>query len=95
MIVEAQILGFGEPSEKKVTADEAHCHLQRRFPQASPPVGYLCGRNQMRNAIADATGCSLMQAEALFDQLNQQGRVDYQGDNFALETVPASWKIRR
>jgi hypothetical protein len=93
MIVEAQICGFGEPSDKTVTIDEALRHLKRRFSLANPPVGYLGGRTQMRNTIADATGCSLLHAEAVVDQLHRQDRIRYEGDNFALETVPASWKI--
>lgn len=56
-------------------------------------MGYLSGLTQMRNAIADASGCSLLTAELLVERLEREGYVTYGGDTYAPETIPSSWSI--
>jgi hypothetical protein len=52
--------------------------MRSRF--ESPPAGAVVGRTQMRDAIAEHLGCSLLQAEQLVDTMIARGLVRLERD---------------
>ena len=93
MIDIKQVVVGQETEERTISAREALGVLQRSFSKSTPPVGYLSGLTQMRNAIADDTGCSLLKAELLVEHLEEKGHITYGGDTYAPEVIPGSWSI--
>ncbi len=93
MILEEQILGRDSQPDADLTTENALGILRKRFSPADPPTGYLQGRTEMRNSLADQTGCSLLHAETVIERLLKAGKLHYHGDSFAAEEVPASWTI--
>lgn len=91
MIVERQIIG-GSP-DPHLDTRQALRILQTAFPPNRPPEGYVVGRTQMRNALAEATGCSLLHAEDLIRNLIERGLVHYDGQPMQLENAPTFWSI--
>lgn len=92
MIVEQQLWGARE-EDAHTDEPSARAALRRSFSDGSPPMGYVIGKTQMRNAIAEQTGCSLAHAESLLDGLERSGKLHYSGDNFSAERLAASWQI--
>lgn len=92
MIIERQIIGTSATDASRLTPDAAMEHLKRAFSQ-EPPLGYVTGKTQMRNAIAEATGCSLMQAETALERLERDGKVSYLGDHFSIDQLQQCWQF--
>lgn len=95
MIAENQIIGAGKPQDPHVDLRRALRTLQTEFPPDRPPQGYILGRTQMRNALAETTGCSLLHAEDLIMNLINQNLVRYDGHPMRLETAPSYWTIEQ
>lgn len=93
MIIETQIIGTETDKDESLTTESALEHLKSAFSPASPPEGFVQGRTEMRNALAERSGCSLARAEALVDTLVAQKAVHYRGHSFAPEEIPASWEF--
>lgn len=93
MIHQAQVFGQSLVDDSRATLARAFEALLNHFPQDRPPIGYLGGRTQMRNVIAEETGCSLHHAEQLVEELESAGYILYEGDTYAPEKLPASWTI--
>lgn len=93
MIVETQILGRPTAENQSLTTESALVHLKNEFSSYEPPQGYVRGRTEMRNVLAEKSGCSLAKAEAVVERLIADGQVRYRGDSFAPEELPASWEI--
>lgn len=92
MIAERQIIGSPDASNADVTTDAALAHLKTAFSD-EPPLGYVTGKTQMRNAIAESTGCSLLRAEAALESLEREGKVIYLGDHFSPERLQQCWQF--
>ena len=95
MIAVEQIIPKNESLDERVDTRTALRTLQVAFPPERPPEGYVVGRTQMRNALADKTGCSLLRAEDLIMELIQRGLVHYDGHPNQLETAPTYWSIEQ
>ncbi len=95
MIAESQILAGARPQDPQVDVRRALRTLQTEFPPDRPPEGYILGRTQMRNALAEVTGCSLLQAEDLIKSLIDRGLVRYDGHPMQLETAQTYWTIEQ
>ena len=93
MIVNEQIWGACTEADERTDKPAAREALKQSFPSDHPPLGYVTGKTQMRNAVADATGCSLTKAETLIERLEQEGEIRYEGDHFSAERYPASWHV--
>jgi hypothetical protein len=57
--------------------------MRSRF--ESPPAGAVVGRTQMRDAITEHLGCSLLQAEQLVDTMIARGLVRLEREAGGLE----------
>ncbi len=62
--------------------------LENRFHER-PPRGAVMGKTEMRDAIVDATSCSLLNAEQLVDQLERLGYIRLVGERMR----PPRWRI--
>ena len=93
MIYEAQVFGARTHDESGATTDRALRVLSSQFSVSNPPIGYLSGRTQMRNVVAEETGCSLLRAERLIEELEVKGHLAYEGDTYAPQRLPSSWTI--
>ncbi len=93
MILTEQLWGAGTDADERTDEPTARAALRRRFAGDTPPLGYVTGKTQMRNAIAEQTGCSLAHAETLLERMEQKGEISYEGDHFSAERFPASWKV--
>ncbi len=90
---DAQILAPALATDGKVTRSVALTVLSQRFGPRKAPIGYLSGRTQMRNAIAEQTGCSLSHADKLVSDLVASGHLVYQGDDYSPGHLPSSWEV--
>lgn len=66
--------------------------LKVRF-QLQGPVGYLCGKSKIRNAVADELRCSLAEADQVVEQLEERGYLTYNGYTYSVDKIPETWEI--
>jgi hypothetical protein len=66
--------------------------LEGRF-HRNPPLGYLQGRTEIRDAVAQLLGCSLLEAEVTVDQLESNGLIEYEGDASGSPASPERWSF--
>ena len=95
MILQSQILSQPNLEGEDTTTREAIEILRRAFPPSRPPEGFVMGRTQMRNALADEARCSLLHAEELIKRLQDRGLIQFSGKPLELETGPPYWTIER
>lgn len=58
-----------------------------------PPVGYLRGKTQMRDALVATKGLSELEAEEVLDTLEMQGFLHFEGDPAKPSEVDTEWVI--
>lgn len=58
-----------------------------------PPLGYLRGKTEMRDALEDQLGCSALEAEELVDTMESRGFVRFEGDPAAPTETDTPWAI--
>lgn len=68
--------------------------LKDKF-KARLPSGYLQGKTEMRDAVADLLDCSMLEAEVLVDQLESWHMIRYEGDPREPPTVTTSWTFSK
>lgn len=66
--------------------------LKSRF-QLQGPIGYLCGKSKIRNAVADELNCSLADADQIVEQLEERGYLTYNGYTYSVDKIPETWEI--
>ena len=68
--------------------------LEERF-ALHPPLGYVSGKTQIRNAVMGLVGVSEMEAETIVDTLHSRGFIQYRGDQTAVEPTRLDWVFTR
>lgn len=66
--------------------------LRERF-NHHPPLGYLRGRTVLRDAVAEALGCSDLEAEELVDTLESRRFLRFNGDPSQRAEADSTWTI--
>jgi hypothetical protein len=61
----------------------------------SPPLGYLPGRTQMRDAVVRMLGCSQLRAEEIVDTMIARGMLTYEGSASGNVDDLMPWRIAR
>lgn len=65
----------------------------RKWFEHHPPIGYLGGKTQLRDAVEASLACSELKAEELVDSLELQHLIEFEGDPALPSEVDAPWII--